>query len=141
MNLPVDRRLPGRIRWLLLFAVVLLSGCGQEYSVAPARGVVTVQSRPVTGGRVLFLPVAGGKQALGTIGADGTFVLTCYKNGDGAQVGLNHVVLVDVTTGGLAKPESYRAAKTNRLQVEAGKENVFAIELGERNRWEQMADD
>ena len=51
--------------------LVMLCGCSNNAPVAPVNGSVTYQSKPVSSGRVLFLPKGGGKQGLGTIQSNG----------------------------------------------------------------------
>lgn len=82
---------------LLLF----LSGCGGgRPDVEPVKGKVVCNGQPVTVGSVAFVPIgapgseAGGRPAIGTVGPDGTFVLTTYETGDGAIVGKHRVEYV-----------------------------------------------
>lgn len=86
---------------VLLLALTLLpflSGCGGgRPSIEPAKGKVVCNGQPVTAGSVSFVPIgesgseAGGRPAVGTVGPDGTFVLTTYETGDGAIVGKHRV--------------------------------------------------
>lgn len=70
-----------------------LSGCGQaEFTVTPLRGTVMCKGRPVAEGLVQFSPVKTGspmtgKTGAGEIGADGSFIVTTYSQGDGAVIG------------------------------------------------------
>lgn len=84
---------PGSIqRCALLLGLLLIApGCGNDGpAVAPVRGVVELDGKPLTGfdrGGVTFTPVAG-PLAKGLIDpADGSFELTTYNDGDGAIVG------------------------------------------------------
>lgn len=75
--------------------LVVSSGCGR--SGVPVTGKVTFKGQPVTGGSLIFSPVAAskeqqepGKPAAGVIKADGTFELAT-AHGGGAQVGKHRV--------------------------------------------------
>ena len=69
----------------LLFG--FLAGCGglvsSEATVYPVTGkVLLADGKPLTTGRVEFIPVKGGMPASGDVGADGSFSL---KTGSGQQ--------------------------------------------------------
>jgi hypothetical protein len=119
----------------------ILSGCGHEFPIAPTRGVVTLKGQPVTAGRVVLLPVGGGKHALGTIGPEGAFVLSSYGEGDGAQVGENHVLVLDVSAPGQSDAVNYRAAKSHSVHVKPDRENVLAIDIKPGTGWHVIEDD
>jgi hypothetical protein len=88
----------------------------------------------------MFLPVGGGKYALGTIGPDGAFVLSSYGDGDGAQVGENHVLVLDALAPGQTDAQSYRAATTQRVRVEADRENEVTINIEPGKGWQRIED-
>ncbi len=82
---------------------VITVGCGgsENVEVFPARGIVTFDGKPMTGGGAISLvPVASqnGKNAGGTINSDGTFVLTTYEDGDGAMAGSFRVIINQTTS-------------------------------------------
>ncbi|MBA4192040.1 MAG: hypothetical protein C0467_29025 [Planctomycetaceae bacterium] len=79
-------------------AVLVVSGCGAGF--APVRGkVVYPDGTPVTdmpNAQVVFEGVGAdgkGYSAAGTLDADGHFVLTTEKTGDGAVAGKNKVLI------------------------------------------------
>ena len=137
-----------RHTWLLL-ASALAAGCTDQPQVAPTRGTVTLDGKPLPGGRVMFEPIATGesklvgKAAFGQIQADGSFVLTTYKEGDGAMIGSHHPVVLGNRQEDprVENPERPTIPGPNlgvvRLEdrtfdVVAGQENVFTIELSSR---------
>ncbi len=86
-----------------LVIVTAAIGCGggsDNLAVGPVSGKVTHNGQPVSGGVVQFTPVSSGgkgpagKPATGSVGADGTFKLSTYGDGDGAVVGKHKVVYV-----------------------------------------------
>lgn len=84
-------------RWLALAACVALAGCGGK-SLAPVRGKVTFQGKPVTAGGIQFAPqgekddtLEVGRPAMGNLDANGEFTLTTNSPGDGAWVGKHRV--------------------------------------------------
>jgi 3',5'-cyclic AMP phosphodiesterase CpdA len=109
----------------------------------PVAGQVLLDGCPLPGMTVVFnQPSADGKRyrwfADARIEADGSFVLSSYRAGDGASVGEYAVTVVPsfglVDTPGRAQanqvPEKYRKAETTPLKavVKEGK-NTFAFEL------------
>ncbi|MCA9068260.1 MAG: hypothetical protein KDA84_05020 [Planctomycetaceae bacterium] len=84
---------------LAVFCLLGLVGCGgsEEFPTTPVSGKVTHNGQPVKGGSVTLMPVAkaegksAGKPATGSVGDDGTFTLTTYKDKDGAVVGKHRV--------------------------------------------------
>src|SRR5579872_1830207 len=74
-----------------VFAVV--SGCGGDApKTVPVKGVVTYQGKPVPKLSVAFIP-DNGLLATGTTDANGKFVLTTNKPGDGATPGTYKVAI------------------------------------------------
>ncbi len=72
-----------------------LVGCGRsgdEMEVAAVHGKVLLDGRPLTSGVVTAWPAAG-RAACGAIQADGSFQLTTYSAGDGAQLGTHPVTV------------------------------------------------
>ncbi len=113
----------------------LLAGCGfSSEGVVPIRGVVTYQGKPVPEGRIEFYPVEGGRPSSSEIQSDGSFSLTCYKEGDGAVMGKHCVTVTAFTTDekttddffGSGKPvkrvwlvpEKYSRRESTTLQAE-----------------------
>jgi len=143
-------RLMGRLGLCLGLAACIamllgLSGCGGPGArVAPVKGKVVFDGKPVKGGSITFRPVASGteskagalgKPATGDVGDDGTFVLSTYGKGDGAVVGKHEVLF----TPFLAEVKSYEdkrelppwhgaMPKTKQVEVKPGS-NDITIEL------------
>jgi len=139
-----------RQKTLLAVAIALgiaHAGCGRSpYELAPARGTVTIDGEPLCGGRVMFAPIArgesrdAGKPAFGTLQPDGSYVLTTYREHDGAVVGEHWVTIF----GPKAEPETQgrsapRAPKFHRFVVRqkqsivAGRENQVDLQLSSRD--------
>lgn len=125
-----------------------IAGCSNQPEVAPVRGLVTMDGKPLPGGRVMFQPIATGddknvgKVAMGQIQPDGSFVLTTYKNGDGAVVGPHHPVVMEnrheeATNSDRPTKEGPRIGVVTLdelvFDVVAGKENVFTIEMDSKS--------
>ena len=86
-------------RWVLLALAALgVTGCsGDPNRPYPVRGVVVfADGRPakeLAGGSVTFVPISEPERAVssGTINEDGTFTLSCRREGDGAVAGTHRV--------------------------------------------------
>jgi hypothetical protein len=114
-------------------------GCGgSPYELAPAGGVVTVDGKPYTGGKVMFAPVAkgedgkAGRAAFGRVGPDGRFALSSYAEGDGAVVGEHVVTLfrMEPPNDGFKGLDFTRVTwPSGRMTVEAGKTNEFEVKF------------
>ena len=89
-----------------------------------------MEGKSVVGGKVLFLPVAGGMQGIGKIETDGSFCLGTFGKRDGALVGEHHAMILNVVPEtGSDKELIFRATETQSLTVEPDKTNHFEIEL------------
>ena len=84
-----------------LFAIPLLIGCNQGPALAPVHGRLTCNGKPVKEAGLIFSPVPAvegakesGKPATGSTDADGRFVLTTFKSGDGALIGKHRASVV-----------------------------------------------
>ena len=73
--------------------LVVAVGCGDGPRMAPVKGAVLVDGKPLGQAGVTFTPVEGGRPAWATTDANGRFELTTLRSGDGAFVG-EHVVTV-----------------------------------------------
>ncbi|MDR3634103.1 MAG: carboxypeptidase-like regulatory domain-containing protein [Isosphaeraceae bacterium] len=74
--------------------LVSLSGCGaddggvKKVTVYPVKGsVVLADGKPLSGGKVYFVPKDGALTSEGKIGSDGTFALVTGGSGEGAPPG------------------------------------------------------
>lgn len=82
---------------LAALSLMLCSGCGGSSQATPAtaivrvKGTITFKGKPLTRGQVQFEPKDAGRDAYGKIQPDGTFVLTTFKEGDGAVKGVHRV--------------------------------------------------
>jgi hypothetical protein len=76
---------------LVLPLLLLASGCSK--GLVKVSGTVTLDDKPLEGAEVTFLPAEGGKPASGFTGSDGTFKLTTFSTGDGAQPGEYRVTI------------------------------------------------
>jgi hypothetical protein len=90
----------GRYFWLALAIAAGLTGCGPSngLTLGKVRGKITYKGQPVSYGMVTFAPDASkgteGPLALGTIGTDGTYIMSTEQSGDGAIVGSHKVGIV-----------------------------------------------
>jgi hypothetical protein len=107
------------------------SGQGQPAQVVPVKGKVTFKGQPLTKGVIKFRPVDLGREASGTIQSDGTFVLSTYKEGDGAAIGRNQVSIKGTGTGSKEViPKKYLTFITSKLEAEVSPENTeFTFDL------------
>jgi hypothetical protein len=128
-------------RSLAPFSLILLcvvTGCGESpYVVAPVRGKVLLNNKPLPQGGIMFAPIAqgesanAGKTAVGRIQEDGTYTLTTYDKGDGAVVGEHWVTIVNHDEENLPDgvPSFARIQVPEKKVVVAGKENQIDITL------------
>jgi len=105
--------------------VSLLTGCSDQYQLAPVSGKLTLDGKPVEGAVVIFSPIdapeetgrpAGepGRESVGTVGADGTFTLAQRDGPAGALTGPNQVI--------------FEAPPTRRQTVPAGERDAWTPE-------------
>jgi hypothetical protein len=102
----------GTLKSLAVFValVAACSGCGKSAGMAPlipVKGKVTYKGQPLKKGRVTFESQDTGKRTTGNLEADGTFVLSTYKQGDGAAAGDYTVIISDVEKT-LAKDRAFK---------------------------------
>jgi hypothetical protein len=123
---------------ILLVAVFLAPcwGCGSAGGSAseliPVKGRVTYKGQPLTKGLVQFAPRNTGREASGQIQADGTFVLTTFKEGDGVVAG-KHRVSISELDKSLARDRAlrkYASPNTSGLTAEVSREQTeFPFDL------------
>jgi hypothetical protein len=108
----------------LVILTILAAGCGgpSRPETAPTSGRVTYKGQPVAGGRIVFFPEpsGAGRQAIGTIGPDGRYSLTTFRDGDGAVLGRHRVTIKATRVTGPPSPEE--AADQMRRGVDLGVE-------------------
>ena len=87
--------------FLLVFlaGALPLAGCGPA-DMAPVHGRVTCHGKPVAEAAIIFSPMPknegdreSGKAAAASTDADGKYVLTTYRQGDGALIGKHRVAI------------------------------------------------
>jgi hypothetical protein len=123
----------------IMFTLLACGGCesGDGPHVAPTvpvKGTVTFKGQPVTQGTITFEPEDIGREAHATIQPDGTFVLSTFKEGDGAVPGLHRVAITgSVGRGGKGQqplPAKYRSAGSSNIAVEVSQEKTdYPIDL------------
>jgi hypothetical protein len=113
-----------------LVGVLTLCGCGSS-SIAPVTGRVTCKGKPVAEASLTFSPAPKtkgdqepGKPATGFTDAEGIYVLSTYRNLDGALLGNHNVTVVLDDTNPARCPRQ----KQLTLEVKPGA-NEFNIEL------------
>lgn len=107
-----------------ILMVGMVIGCGSNNGLvlAKARGKITHKGEPIKYGSIMFKPEQPGPPAIGSINADGTFVLSTESAGDGAVVGAHRVAVIgleeDPSAGKVEMPDpttsprEYMVAKT-----------------------------
>lgn len=126
----------------LVFLATTMVGCGgpsYELETAPVSGKVTLDGVPLTEGMVQMLP-SKGRMAKALIRPDGSFVLSTYGNGDGAQVGKFPVTVSMLLRDGMEGaskqssvriPRRYSRPATSGLEIDvrAGETNQVELAL------------
>jgi hypothetical protein len=82
---------------LVVLAAGLAGGCGGGPKIAPVSGVVKMKDKPLAQVQVEFYPEGNGPRAVGETDAEGRFTLTTDTGKSGALVGVNRVVLRDLS--------------------------------------------
>jgi hypothetical protein len=118
------------ILWSLISA--LPAGCGGA-AIAPVKGRVLCNSKPVVAAQVTFSPTPRletdrepGKPGIGFTDVEGVFVLSTHRELDGAQIGV-HDVTVTLDDSNPAPCKRHTLA---RMEVRPG-QNEFNIELNQ----------
>jgi hypothetical protein len=112
--------------------VALLPGCSSS-PLATVHGRVTCHGQPVPEAGVIFSPMPkaesdreAGKAASGSTDADGRFVLTTYKDGDGALIGKHRASIILDNT----HPSPCGQSKLVQVEVKPG-DNEINIEMSD----------
>jgi hypothetical protein len=114
--------------------VISVSFCGcSETSIAPVRGRVLCNSRPVVAAHVTFSPAPKsredfepGKAGTGFTDSEGRFVLSTHRELDGAQIGSHDVtIMLDDTN-----PAACKRLMHLKMEVKPGL-NEFNLELNQ----------
>lgn len=123
-------------------ALGLATGCGGNASVAKVTGKVAYNGQPVTGGTLMFLPVAkegsteAGEPGVAAVEGSGIYTVSTGGGQDGAVIGKHRVVYTppgpppkppgDTTVEKM--PFDNLVPKTTEVEVKPGK-NEIEIEL------------
>lgn len=121
------------MQWCLFCLAIagVLVGCSDSGpSVAPVRGLVTLDGTPVPGITVQFYPVGGGRASTGTTDVDGIYQLLYSIHEAGAIVGQHQVCVYyddDQETSGLKRmkvPGRYEENSDLIVEVKRGKNTI-----------------
>jgi hypothetical protein len=111
-------------------------GCGSGSgpgagTMVPVKGKVTYKGQPVTTGTVVFEPDDGGREAHGDVKSDGTFVLTTFKDSDGAHPGTHRVAVTGAfKVGKVTFPVKYRNPSSSKTLVDVVEgTNEYAVDF------------
>jgi hypothetical protein len=140
-----SHRLPRLTLRLALMAALTIVGCQENHQldVAPVRGKVLLDGQPLPSGVVFVMP-SKGRSASGMVQEDGTFELTTYSAGDGAQLGKHPVMVTPVPTDEISQgeqmkrvpiPRRYGGHLTSGLSIEvsADRPNEPVLELSSKS--------
>ena len=107
-------------------------GSGKTPDLLPVKGKVTFKGKPLTKGTVTFEPDGFGRPARGPLQADGSFVLSTLKEGDGVVPGEHRVSITGVEKS-LAKDRAftkYASPNTSRLTAQVDRDHTdFSFDL------------
>lgn len=133
------RRRSAAALWLLTISLAVF-GCGRrshELKTAVVKGRVTLDGQPLPSGVVYVVPQKG-RMAKGMLERDGTFALSTYRQGDGAQVGTHPVIITAIPRDELDAesralrvpvPERYARPATSGLTIEVKARTKNEIEF------------
>ena len=93
-------------------------GCGKHPGIVPVSGVVTIDGQPVPAGQVT-VSAKGHRAAIGKIGSDGSFTLSCFEVGDGAPIG-THIATVTAVKQRTENSNRWYAPKKYANQSSSG---------------------
>jgi hypothetical protein len=124
--------------WVLATTLVM-TGCGGPTTpeLAPVTGRVSYRGIPLSSGLIVFTPDdesgCHGSCAVGTIGADGRYVLST-DGVPGAAPGRHRVTVAAPSSAGSPLPDHFRDPQLSglRAQVTAGRGNTVDFGLEDR---------
>jgi hypothetical protein len=128
------------VRLMALGVALMAVGCGPpsyQLETAPVSGKVTLDGNPLPSGYVV-IPTAKGRMASGKLQSDGTFVLTTYDEGDGAQVGTHPVIVNELPPDEFSPipkeqripiPARYGSAGTSGITIEVKPDEDNYLEI------------
>ena len=130
-----------------IFLPLLATGCGPgNLPTSKVTGKLTYNGQPVKGGTLNFVPVkemTESRTGTAVVEADGTFVASTYKPGDGLVIGRHKLIyappvgeLKTLKPGESQKLSEYAGLVTRdtMVDVKPGDENNFKLELTEDAR-------
>lgn len=122
--------IPRRARTLAVFffltgafaCVVFAGGCGHgdRPTLGMVSGMVTLNGRPLSGARLIFEPLEGGRASVGKTDEDGKYELIYIRKDKGAKVGKHKVQIVSDTDGSENIPARYNTQTTLEADVKSG---------------------
>jgi hypothetical protein len=125
---------------IVLAFVAALGGCGG--GLVPVHGSVHCEGAVLSGGKVVFTPVGGGRPAWGEVQADGTFELMTERSSDGALPGKYRVRVMQSQDSGLGKVyTNYVAPSDNSLEIVRGQAKEIEINIRAQDGWTVSKDD
>ena len=120
-----------------MLLLALIFGCGGGGpQVAPVKGRVTLDGRPLEHADVMFQPAGSQRPSVGRTDAEGLYELVYKRGQPGAIVG-EHTVRINVSPELVANPPRiparYDTQSELRVEVVPGEENVFNFDLESGN--------
>ncbi|MFN3191729.1 MAG: hypothetical protein ACE361_14555 [Aureliella sp.] len=117
----------------LLLPLALVVGCGGDSNppTEPVTGTVTLDGQPFEGAVITFKPDdSSNRSAVATSQADGTYALTTFASGDGAQIGTYKIMVFkyDLPDGGQNPYEQGQDA--GEIKEMTQEEELAAMESG-----------
>jgi hypothetical protein len=118
-----------------IVALPMCWGCGSNAapdgtSMVPVKGKVTFKGKPLTDGTITFEPDDFGRAAHGNIQPDGSFVLTTFKDGDGAVRGHHRIAVSGSAKRGQAVPLKLRDPSSSKVEVEVSEgKTEYVVDL------------
>jgi hypothetical protein len=94
-----------RLACFALITAASVAGCQQsEVELGAVEGKVTMDQQPLPDATIRFIPVAGGRSALGRTDTEGHYEMLYTATADGALVGS---MRVEITTGDPDNPKEF----------------------------------
>jgi hypothetical protein len=122
----------GRRASLGIALLLVIAGCKESGpELAPVRGRVTLDGKPVEHTDVMFEPDGLKSPSVGRTDKDGNYVLAYKRGVEGGMVGMNTVrieTVTSITRGPQLIPARYSSKTELRREVKPG-DNVFDFEL------------
>ncbi|MBI1248503.1 hypothetical protein GC197_11775 [bacterium] len=114
----------------LIVGLACLIGCNSS-DMVPTEGTVTLDGEPLEGASIGFIPVEGGRPAVGHTDAQGRFTITSLKAGDGMPPGEYSVTVIKVE----AKKPSQAAPAEEGAAEEGSGENALMGKIDQSVRF------